>query len=271
MCIANPEGQFLELNPSWESVLGYPLSKLKNARFLDYVHPDDLDATLSAMSAHSRGESVIGFVNRYRHKDGTYRYLEWRSAPHGPLVYAAARNVTDRLNTENAFRQRAFYDELTTLPNRALLIERLHQEIAHAKRESSQIALLYLDLDKFKPVNDLHGHIVGDWLLREVSHRILGCVRKSDTVARIGGDEFVILLTRISQPSNAQDVAENMRNALEQTFVHPENLDLEISVSIGIALYPDHADNVQDLLSAGDDAMYKAKSAGRNKVVMLEI
>ena len=270
LCIASAEGRFLKLNPSWETVLGYPISELENTQFLDYVHPDDVGATISTMSALGKGERVTNFTNRYRHRNGSYRYIEWRTAPHGNLLYAAARDVSERMQSENEMRHRAFYDDLTQLPNRGLLLERLQQEIAHAKRDKTLLALLFIDLDKFKPVNDEHGHVVGDWLLQMVAQRIERCIRESDTAARLGGDEFVVLLPNMSSVRDVLPTAEKIREVLEQPFITSDGLSLEISSSIGIAVYPNDATGAQELLLLGDDAMYMAKDAGRNRVKFLQ-
>lgn len=266
LCIADLNGQFRKLNPSWETILGYPIAELENTRFLDYVHPDDREATISAMSVLSKGETVTSFTNRYRHRNGSYRYIEWRTVPQGNLLFAAARDVSERMRTEEAIRHLAFYDELTGLPNRALLLERLEQELAHARRDKTMLALLFVDLDKFKPVNDIHGHQVGDELLRLVAQRMELSIRESDTAARLAGDEFVVLIPNLTHPADAESIAGKIREALEQPFFTATGLQLDISCSIGVALYPQHAHNAQDLLMLGDEAMYMAKDAGRNTV-----
>ncbi|MBI3145117.1 MAG: diguanylate cyclase [Pseudogulbenkiania sp.] len=161
----------------------------------------------------------------------------------------------------------AQYDELTNLPNRGLLHDRLRIALARARREQGRLSLLYLDLDKFKQVNDTFGHAAGDRLLREVANRLKQCVREADTVARIGGDEFVVLLESIQLPEHAALVAEKIRRALNQ----PLNIDghsLRTLTSIGIALYPEHGDEEQQLLKHADEAMYFAKKNGDNRLPM---
>ena len=158
-------------------------------------------------------------------------------------------------------RYMAQYDELTGLPNRGLLFDRLHTALARARREQGRLALLYLDLDKFKQVNDTHGHEVGDQLLRAVARRLKQCVREADTVARIGGDEFVVLLESLQQPEHAQPAADKLRGALDQPLTI-DGHSLRILPSIGIALYPEHGDSAQALLRHADDAMYRAKKGG---------
>ncbi len=127
---------------------------------------------------------------------------------------------------------------------------------------------MFIDLDKFKPINDTHGHDVGDWVLQTVAKRIESCLRASDTAARVGGDEFLVLLPEMQTSNDAIAVAEKIRQALEQPVVTPNALTLHASASIGIAIYPDHAQTAQELLRLGDRAMYQAKNSGGNFVQM---
>jgi diguanylate cyclase (GGDEF)-like protein/PAS domain S-box-containing protein/hemerythrin-like metal-binding protein len=178
--------------------------------------------------------------------------------------------ITERQKTEEAIRHLAFYDGLTQLPNRRFLLDRLQQAIARARRDKSRIALLFIDLDKFKPINDEFGHQTGDWLLQAVARRMSDCLREYDTASRFGGDEFVILLPDLAEQHDALAVAERVRATLEQPFPTEEGPVLQVSASIGIAYFPDHATTERDLLRIGDEAMYQAKRAGRNRVVLLE-
>lgn len=159
----------------------------------------------------------------------------------------------------------ALYDQLTHLPNRELFYDRFQKALSRAHREASYFSLLYLDLDKFKWVNDSYGHSVGDMLLQITAQRLLGCVRASDTVARFGGDEFVILLERVDSAHNTLLVAQKILETLSQPF---ELADHQIHVfpSIGVAFYPEHGRDEQQLLSCADDAMYKAKKNGGNRI-----
>ncbi|NBF10706.1 diguanylate cyclase domain-containing protein [Pseudomonas sp. Fl4BN1] len=158
----------------------------------------------------------------------------------------------------------AEYDQLTHLPNRELLRERLKSALARARRESGRMALLYVDLDKFKEVNDTCGHAVGDMMLQAVANRLKGCVRETDTVARIGGDEFVILLENVQHSEDAQRVADKIRRALNE----PLRLDghsLSILSSIGIGLYPEHGLEEKQLFKHADEAMYAVKRAHKSR------
>jgi diguanylate cyclase (GGDEF)-like protein/PAS domain S-box-containing protein len=177
---------------------------------------------------------------------------------------AVKQDISERKATEERVQHLAHHDQLTDLPNRVLFSDRLFQAIAQARRDRGTLALMFLDLDRFKPVNDSLGHDIGDLLLREVALRLQACApRSSDTVSRLGGDEFVILLAQIDKAMDAVVVAGKVLAALGRPFrIGPHQI--EISASIGIAVYPQHGDDVHELLKNADTAMYHAKKAGRN-------
>ena len=154
---------------------------------------------------------------------------------------------------------------LTDLPNRALFSDRLKLAMALAKRNQEKLALIFIDLDKFKPVNDTLGHAMGDALLQKVAQRMSACVRNSDTVARLGGDEFVVLLPVVEGPADALAVAEKIRHALQEAFVLDGHV-VQISASMGAAIYPDHGGDELALTKSADLAMYAVKAQGRNGV-----
>lgn len=181
---------------------------------------------------------------------------------------ATYTDITLRKAAEDEVKRLAFFDPLTNLPNRRLLSDRLQQAVAKAKREHGRLALIFVDLDKFKPVNDRHGHAAGDQLLQAVAHRLRTCVRESDTVARVGGDEFVVLLASISQAQDAMHVAQKMHAALRVEFQLPVGKNVQISSSAGIALYPDHGLDEAALWHHADVAMYAAKAAGRDQYLV---
>ena len=163
----------------------------------------------------------------------------------------------------------AYHDVLTDLPNRMLLQDRLNQAIEVAHRQDRRLALMYMDLDRFKHINDSLGHTVGDHLLQSVAKRLVGCVRQSDTVSRQGGDEFVVLLPLIEQAEDAALSAQKMLAALTQPH-HVDGNDLHVSVSIGISVYPDDGRDAQTLIKCADTAMYYAKESGRNNYKFFE-
>ncbi|HEX5338757.1 MAG TPA: diguanylate cyclase [Gallionella sp.] len=211
-----------------------------------------------------------------RRKNGEL-YVEWTSIKqvrdqHGKLTHyvAAFSDITERKANEASIRHQAQYDALTDLPNRVLLFDRLRQALAQAKRDRTRLALMYLDLDKFKPINDNQGHAIGDQLLQEVARRMHGCVRAVDTVARIGGDEFVVLLPIIENEQDALRVAEKIRAVLNQAF-EIAGQSLHISSSTGIAIYPEHGTTENELTGNADIAMYHAKESGRDNVKLFQM
>ena len=178
-------------------------------------------------------------------------------------LVVAFRDVTDQRNMSMLMEYQATHEQLTKLPNRMLLHERAEQAIREARRRKEQVALLFLDLDRFKTINDSLGHQVGDALLKVVAKRLLASVRDADVVSRLGGDEFVILLTQLNNPHIAGNVAQKVLAALAEPITI-ESYELNISVSIGISIYPDDSRDVDGLLRCADLAMYSAKEAGRD-------
>jgi diguanylate cyclase (GGDEF)-like protein/PAS domain S-box-containing protein len=209
-----------------------------------------------------------------RNKDGhlvqveTVANIMLDSASRPTHIVGSSRDITRRKAAEDSIRKMAFFDQLTGLPNRRMLEDRLAQLLALAQREQRKLSLLFVDLDKFKAVNDQHGHAAGDWLLKQVASRMGSVLRTSDTAARVGGDEFVILLPDARTTEEAVLVAEKIRCVLELPFVMDDGVELDISSSIGVVMYPDQADNMRDLLHFGDEAMYRAKKGGRNAVAV---
>ncbi|HXH03622.1 MAG TPA: diguanylate cyclase, partial [Candidatus Competibacteraceae bacterium] len=171
--------------------------------------------------------------------------------------------VAERKLAEQRARHLAHHDTLTGLPNRTLLADRLTQSLAHCRRHEQRLAVLFLDLDRFKTINDSLGHAIGDRLLQAVAARLITCVRDSDTVARLGGDEFVILLQELAEAEHAGLVAQKIDQELAVPF-HIEGHELHISPSIGISVFPDNGDDAETLMKNADTAMYQAKEAGRN-------
>jgi len=196
-----------------------------------------------------------------------FAWAEMRSAPlewdGRPGYVIALRDITERKSAEEEIKQLAFYDLLTKLPNRRLLQERLKHSIDVERRQSKQLALLMLDLDRFKAVNDSLGHQAGDALLQQVAERITSRLRDIDMVARLGGDEFIVLLEDIAHPDDAARVAEKIIADLSKPFKLAQSDDVRIGASIGISLYPQHGDSSEILLDHADAALYHAKDSGR--------
>ncbi|NNM82107.1 MAG: diguanylate cyclase [Burkholderiales bacterium] len=236
------------------------------------LHPDDRKYAEDEIQATLRGEREYAPEFRVIWPDGSIHHLKAMShttfdADGKPVRMVGVNyDLTEQKQIQFELDRLAFHDRLTKLPNRRLLEDRLHQSVALAKREHRRLSLLFIDLDRFKEINDELGHEAGDFLLQMAAERMLDCLRSSDTVARLGGDEFVVLLPDIKSIRDASNAAEKIRLSLEKPFAWKDGRVMEISSSIGVAIFPDHADNPQDLLRYGDDAMYRAKKAGRNVV-----
>jgi diguanylate cyclase (GGDEF)-like protein len=183
----------------------------------------------------------------------------------GGRLYCFLRDTTQRRQTEEKIRHLAHYDALTDLPNRRLLTDRLQRAIAHAKRNSLNLALMFIDLDKFKQVNDTVGHEGGDILLAAAAKRLQLCMRDSDTLSRLGGDEFIVLLPSITATDDALLVANKVLHCLQEPF-DIAGQSCMVGASIGIAAYPVHGINEKMLISRADAAMYMAKHGGGNGV-----
>jgi len=258
---------------STERLLGYNEDDLAGTSFLAYIHPrerETLRETLSALAAGSSHQSQTEL--RFRHRSGVWIWLEAfaQNMLHEPSVGAIVlnyRDVTQRKATEKQLEYQAYYDALTGLPNRLLFRDRVVNAIAQSQRNRRGVAVMYLDLDHFKLVNDSLGHSLGDALLSEVAARLQGCVRGSDTISRLGGDEFTILLI---DTSSTEAIAGVARKIL-QSFTHPfrvEGHELFVTASIGISIFPGDGEEVETLLRCADSAMYRAKELGRNQAQM---
>ena len=279
------------ISPADERLRGFKPDEVVGHSVLDLFTSEGVaivkDIIRQGREARQAG-NLPGFLNfeaPHRCKDGRVIWGEVLSKPErnaqGDIVgyHGITREITERKRLQDQVRQLAFFDPLTQLPNRRLLSDRLGQVLAASKRSACYGALMFLDLDNFKPLNDAHGHVMGDLLLIEAASRITSCVRETDTVARFGGDEFVVLLGELSADevqSGAQAclVAEKIRGKLGEPYrltvaqVNAADRIIEhrCSVSIGVSLFVGTGSNPNDVLTAADAAMYRAKDAGRNSV-----
>jgi diguanylate cyclase (GGDEF)-like protein/PAS domain S-box-containing protein len=239
------------------------------SEYLEIVHPEDRERYLATVNAAWEQAGVC--TNEYRviRHDGRVAWL----SSHGKTladgtgrVYrmiGVSQDITERKHQEEEARFLAYHDTLTGLPNRRLLDDRLRQATFLAQRRDARVAVMVVDLDHFKQVNDALGHRAGDAVLREAAHRIAGCVRKADTLARHGGDEFVVVIPDLHQDADSQVVAEKILRALEPVF-RVDGHDFSIGASIGISLFPTDAGDGEGVLRNADVAMYRAKQLGRN-------
>jgi len=219
----------------WEQILqaGHWQGEIWNRRKNGEIYPEWLGITMTKNSANEVSEYIGIFMD-----------------------------ITEHKKAQACIEQLGYYDPLTSLANRRLLNDRTRQAIGQAQRQAHMLGLIYLDLDHFKDINDSLGHLVGDELLRLVSVRLLSCVRDTDTVCRMGGDEFVVLLTRVASPDNVADACSKILLALSDVFELKQHT-LRVSASMGASIYPDDGQNFDDLLQHADTAMYQAKAAGR--------
>ena len=272
ICSSAADGHYLSVNPAFARTFGYDspeemLACVSNAKQL-YVDPSRRREMGRQLRAQGKCENCEFQVYR---KDGSKIWLRTSVRAvckvDGSLLYylGAAEDVTEHKLLEEQVQYQAYYDALTGLPNRSLLQDRLTQAMASARRRGEKVALLFLDLDRFKIVNDSLGHSVGDLLLKEVAERLKKWAREQDTVARLGGDEFVVVLTGLKDVAGAAVAADRLMQALTAEFMVQGHL-LNVTCSLGISVFPDHNSDSESLLKNADAAMYCAKENGRDNL-----
>ncbi|MCW3069934.1 MAG: hypothetical protein JWL67_2559 [Solirubrobacterales bacterium] len=260
------DGRFTLLNPAWEQLLGWTREELLASSIEEFMHPEDVQQTLALLAAGDEpGAQLEHFTNRYRHRDGSWRWLMWSTRCDGDTWYAAAKDVTDRMWLE----RQALHDPLTRLPNRLLLMDRARQALARLHRSHGVVAMLFVDLDKFKAVNDNLGHDIGDQLLVGIAERLAELMRDSDTVARLGGDEFVILAEDIDSEEEAMALGRRVLDALEDPFPLGSN-EVAMLASVGVAVSRDSNADPEAMLRESDVAMYRAKAAGGRRLKLFD-
>lgn len=259
-CVVDTEGRLLYVSSSFERIFGYTSGEVLGRRIFDLVHPDDRATTQQQAEQVMDGALQRHFRNRYVHKDGHSVDIQWsaRWLPEYGVRIGVAHEVTELRRAEREIEYRASHDPLTGLPNRHRLQSELQYAIAHAAQTGDGLAVLYLDLDGFKAINDRGGHDAGDRLLREVAQRLQQDLRKGDLVARVGGDEFVVLLPGCQDAEAARAVADGLRACLSPFFTSPDG-SFRLDASVGIACFPADGSDPDALLAHADRAMYAAK------------
>jgi diguanylate cyclase (GGDEF)-like protein/PAS domain S-box-containing protein len=268
-------GSILEANQTGSKLLACPVSMLQQLSFTKFIRNEDTDKFyLFCKKVLNTLQTQVCELRMNRHNNTSF----W-----GHLVAAATvdedgeqilfvilNDATELHNHVDEIRRLAFFDPLTGLPNRRLLLDRLNHAVISADRNGKLGAVMMLDLDKFKELNDTKGHADGDLLLHQIAIRLKGCLRKNDSLARLGGDEFVILLEGLSEDlAEAKSEALHIAKKLQHEFSYPFTLDdytHQITASIGITIFMPNTENVNHLLKNSDVAMYQAKAAGRNKI-----
>ena len=277
-------GCFTFVNETLSKLLGYQRDELIGQHYSVLVHEDDLEMARYVFNERRTGARATSNVElrlRSRKGPGEARYFETYVLPveltstgiynmesgsddsHFIGTYGVARDITHRKQSEELINYQAYHDLLTGLPNRALFNDRLNQAIAHARRVKGRLAVMFLDLDRFKIINDSLGHAVGDALLKSVTQRLNSCLRDEDTLCRFGGDEFALLLPEIRSRKDAQVIARKVLDELSGPFIVDDH-ELFVTTSIGIAIYPDAGDDRESLCKKADIAMYYVKANGKD-------
>ncbi|MBB3331657.1 diguanylate cyclase (GGDEF)-like protein/PAS domain S-box-containing protein [Halomonas campaniensis] len=258
--VVDRDNQIVFVSDACEALLGYRADELTGTTITNYMHPDDLAASLASITRVMKGQPHVDFRNRYLRKDGGIVHILWsaRWYEEEGVRIGVARDVTALRQAEDELRYLAHHDALTGLTNRSLFYDRLDSALHAAHRHQSGLALLFLDLDDFKLINDAHGHAVGDRVICSVARRLEGCVRETDTVARMGGDEFTVLLTDIHSTDAVSRKVEQILAVLSEPLGGA--LDgIAPSCSIGVACYPADGEDADTLLSHADGDMYRIK------------
>ena len=262
------EGKFVFMNPAGARMLGaaHP-DQIIGMSALDVVHPDFKEISKKRKDQLESGVEMVPWIEeKYVRLDGRVIDVEVAASRFSyegkQAVQRLFKDITERKQVEQRLERLALYDTLTGLPNRMLFFDRLNQLLALARRNQYVLALLYMDLDNFKHINDTFGHEVGDLVLIEVSKRMTSCTRSSDTVARMGGDEFIGICARIAAPGDAAVVASKIIAILARPF-RIKGLDLAMGVSVGSSIYPLDGDDAETLVNKADAAMYKIKQSGK--------
>ncbi|WP_219702910.1 diguanylate cyclase domain-containing protein [Marinomonas lutimaris] len=269
VCVVDRDGGFVFVSAAFEDMFGYAPHEVIGKPMIDLVYADDRERTLGIAESVVDGHMLPRFENRWVRKDGKVVNVLWsaRWSEEHQVRIAVAHDITERKEMEAQLLYAAGHDDLTDLPNRTLLLDRLQASLTLAEREQAGLSVLFIDIDGFKDINDGYGHAVGDLLLQQIAKRLGACVRKSDTVGRLGGDEFLIILNKVSNTESATLVAEKIRAMLAEAFVI-EGSSLLVSASIGVARYPENGKEPLDLVQSADHAMYQAKNYGGDKVVL---
>ncbi|BAH42077.1 probable signaling protein [Brevibacillus brevis NBRC 100599] len=267
--IINLDGEFLYLSPSHKRVWEHTVPDEEIHNLFEWIVEDDRDIFAYAIqhAFSTRKEYMVECRINTQRND-----VIWTESKINPIMdeegnvtklLLITRDVTDRKQSEETIHHLAYHDALTDLPNRRMYVQQLSKEMMQAKRFQSSLAVLFLDLDRFKDVNDSFGHDVGDMLLIEASKRLQACLKPGDVVARLGGDEFTIMQNQLLDRNEATELAEQIMYQLQRPFELDGHV-FNVSCSIGIALYPQDGDNPEDLLKRADTALYTVKSRGKN-------
>lgn len=263
LSVVDLDAKFIKVNNKFKEVLGYEKEELEGQSFFTLIHEDDINATIEKMEELANDISVSGFTNRYRCKDGTYKYIEWQSQPGvADLIYSSARDVTETINFEEKLRKIAIKDRLTGLYNRNFFDNVIEEQMERSDRYDEPLSIVMLDLDNFKEVNDNWGHPIGDEVLKMISRTIENAMRSSDILVRFGGEEFLVLMPQTTI-KGALQASEKIRVAIENSQHQIAGVR---TASFGVAERM-KSESFRHWYRRIDNALYNAKQNGRNQVV----
>ena len=275
VCIVDAGGFIRYASPAVEHVLGYTTEEFLDRHPFDLLHPEDLSTWIDQWQDLPTGaDTRFTFEVRALHRDGGYRWTEvhFRDLRHDPRIGGYVvhfHDVSRRKDAQQALLHQSLHDGLTGLPNRALLLDRLAHAFDRSARTDVGVAILFLDIDHFKMINDAHGHAIGDALLRGVAERLRTAVRPADTVARLGGDEFVVCCEEIEDVAAADAMADRVRDVFAEPF-DVQGQAISVGTSIGIALATPETETPEEVVRNADTAMYVAKARGRDRAVLYD-
>ena len=268
--VLDREGRIIHFNRACELLTGYRAAEVKGRRLWElFLLPEEQEAVMGVFASLKQGAFPTRHENHWLTKDGERRLISWSNTAllgaDGSVRYviSTGTDITERQQAEERMSRLAHYDLLTDLPNRKLFADRLQQALARGRRYHQLVAVLFLDLDNFKPVNDRYGHETGDLLLKEVAARLKGSIRETDTVGRLGGDEFVAAIEGLKNKEDVAPVARKIIAALSAPFAL-EGCRCTIGVSVGAAFYPVDGAEMDSLIKKADQAMYEVKKEGGN-------
>ena len=260
----NHDGEIVFSNEAWKKVLGYKV--VNGTKLSNYIHPFDLQLLNSALfNIGIDKPNTSNILIRLKHLDGHLLTMSANFVSIESGILGALHDVTKQIQIQNDLATLAHYDPLTKLPNRALLGDRLEQAIINARRHNHLVAVVFLDLDNFKSINDVHGHQVGDQVLKEFGNLVRITLRESDSIARFGGDEFILLLTELESIAQCEMVVQRIYEIFQQSIKINE-VEINLNGSFGITVYPTDNVDAEQLIRHADQAMYIAKQAGKNQI-----
>ncbi len=268
--IVHSKGKIVFINHSGLQIIGAQKEEEMIGRnILDFVHPDYREVVMERAQKMYKAEVVSPLIEeKFIRLDGSIIDVEVAAAgfhfQNEPAVLVVVRDITERKKDENLILHLAYHDSVTGLPNRILFHDRIELAMAQAKRYQQKLAVMFLDLDKFKHINDTLGHTVGDQLLKEIGSRLTNLLRKMDTIARMGGDEFMILLAEINNENDVIEIVNKIMQSFQEVF-QINGHTINITTSIGVVLYPEHGEDAETLIQNADIAMYHSKDLGRNR------